>query len=152
MIKDDINNFSLDKLFFDDDYRAALTIITPSQNISVFATEHDEVARRIYSFLYNDEIDEFSYFVDWFKNSIVIQYFKDGLIIDIPEDGNYYLNNYQYEQIKEIFDYLERIDLSLEITSNLSDEYLSFEDILILLNSYIYKYDRLDNLTRKKSK
>lgn len=114
---------------------AILKVITPFQDITAFSDNHNSVGFSIYKELYDSDIlyDDFynSMFSD--KGAIWIEMFKKVACIHFP--NGIFLTSYQYNALCEMRDYI--INNCIEIFSNLFDENLDFDELLIILKDYV---------------
>lgn len=59
--------FDFERFFFGNEYDAALMVITPIQEISLYTDFHDDAAKKIYETLYDRKMND-EYFGTLFNN------------------------------------------------------------------------------------
>ncbi len=118
-------------------YRAGVKVITPIQDITAMASNHSITGHYLYNLLYGEDISYEDYFISMFfsKNAILIEIFKDFMCIFFPDNGYITINSFQYEKLCEL--YLDTLKYNMCVWSNLSDEDLSFDELLVLLKDYV---------------
>ena len=127
------SDFEYEDFFDGSSCRAALEVITPSQDVKASSSEHEMSARIIYEALFGESDDGFYGSWKYFENCILISFLDNYIVIYFPD----YINKYQYDKLAFLFNKLEMIDNDFEVIVNFSEDKLSFFDILVYMGDKI---------------